>query len=273
MAGWCSALHEERARVMETPHLRGILKVIIANSKYDSIEKIATRIGKNERTLRGYCEDGKVPDRSVGMFSDLVVEISGLPMSRDTAKQLLNGSPRDMSDLLRSESLTWLQFLATSEGHVGLFERVLETRLVQLTGVGQDDSLPSVKRGEEFYCSTGMSWSLGEGLLVAQFQGSWHILDLAGTGSRILKLQRQSDGSVRFPGRTNRIDHFFCEYDGTGSYRFVFILVSGRFDDAVRSQIRGTNPLSDTKLNQLADLFSRIDKEKRALRVLDFYVN
>ena len=160
--------------------LKKKMDLLRSYTTYSSYERLAKRLTLSDTTLRGYWaaepDGGEIPDKNVGRFVDLLIEVVPGNVSRATAKALLVGHPLNLLNALSPiGGQTWRQII--EEHQLAPPLNVLTQPPLSL-GFGEPDDAPerqpdaTVQLGEKFAFQGQLPWR-GEGVLIAEHGDEW----------------------------------------------------------------------------------------------------
>ena len=246
---------------MEFPNLKKMCDLICSYSPYASYTAIAKQLGLRESTLRGYWEryGGKVPDKNADRFAALVQDVAPIPLTKDAALNLLGGSPLALHNvLLPIEGDCWRT----------LIDEQLELRITMppppAFGFGQVDDEDvlvadeTVGLDKPFRFQGHMPWD-GEGFLVAEHRGEWHLLPLDGSQRGF----EFSSGKFDLPLSKNGKPRYLRERELPGFYRYAVIGLKDGLPGSLRHQIHRANPYSQLELDLLGSMLLQTDPAGR----------
>lgn len=247
---------------MKCPCLKIIVELIKAYSTYDSNALIAKQIGITEATLRGYWDRDKVgiasiPDKNVDAFCELLMHIVPRPLSKDSARQLLQGNAIAFHNaLLPVGGRSWQTLIDTFQATTTLAVTVKPEINLGFGEPNDEDSITpdaTVPFNRPFFFTGKAPWR-GEAAIIAEHLGEWHICTVA-QGQRIAPLE----GHFSMPPKSIAA---LTERTKPGIYRYFVIAVEGRMPDLLREQLYTANPPEQFRLDMLADSFMDSGKNK-----------
>ena len=90
----------------------------------------------------------------------------------------------------------------------------------------------------------------GEAVVFAENAGMWHLICPDETSSVFAIASR----SQSFPPQIGNERHYLVEGGPTGFYRYFIVAVRGKFPRTLRDHLRAANPLTQAKLDVIADM-------------------
>lgn len=252
---------------MESPYLKQILDLICTYSRYDSHEVIAKRLDLAPRTLRGYWEAdkyaGRIPDRNVARFAELLQEILPNEISPASARALLSGHPGTFHNaILPMAGRAWNSLI---DEHLQTEPLTITVKpIAGLSFAEPDDeevSPPATAKMHQRFFFTGLVPFAGEAVLFAEHGGEWRAISISGN-ERILPVT----GTFTVPPRQEDKQRCFRERDKAGLYRYFLIAQRGRMATTLREHLHHANPYPQASLDLLGDWFGSLaPKDRRVL--------
>lgn len=242
---------------MHCPDLVNIFNLIRYYSDYSSDAAIAERLEIDRSNIRNYLYDHAdapyIPIRRHADFQNFFSEILSSPVSLVRTKALLTGDADTFHSLISPiTGKSWAHLIGQSKVQPRLLVR---KRPPPTLGFGTSTRIHNqpaefeIKIGDEFTIEATFPMN-GEAVVFAENAGSWHIIP-ADENSPTFSI---SGRSKSFPPYLNDERAFLLENGPTGFYRYFLVGVRGKFTRTLRDHLHSANPLTQPKLDVIADM-------------------
>lgn len=247
---------------MHCPDLIQIVELVKNYTEYKTNRKIARRLGITDRTLRRSLYDHAkapyVPARQLQKYQTFFSEILPDNISLEFTKSLLQDGKETFHDLISPISgRAWSKLI--SARHSSLALKILKKPTPTL-GFGIHQSIADqpaeheISIGDYFNIEAKLGFN-GEALIMAEHNNEWHLLK-TGLGNTIARF---SGPTVFLPGKVEENESFLKENGPPGFYRYFVLATKGAFPREFREITRSSNPLTQSQLDRMAEVFRKIE--------------
>lgn len=242
---------------MHCPDLVNIFNLVRYYSKYSTDAAISKRLGIDRSNIRNYLYDHEnapyVPIRRHPDFQNLFSEILSEQVSLDRTKALMSGDADTFHSLISPiVGRSWARLIETSQEQSRL---IIHKRSPPTLGFGTSTRLHKMSAdfdmniGDEFTIEAAFVMR-GEAVVFAETAGMWHVIRPSEDNS----VFAISGRSQTFPPQADNERHYLVEGGPTGFYRYFVIAVRGKFPRTLRDHLQAANPLTQPKLDVIADM-------------------
>lgn len=242
---------------MHCPDLINIFNLIRYYSEYGTDADIARRLQIDRSNIRNYLYDHAnapyIPAKRHQDFQSLFSEILSEQVSLDRTRALLAGDADTFHSLISPISgRSWARLIDASLDQTRLLVRKKSSPTLGFgtsTQIHRRAADLELKVGDEFELEATVSIH-GEAVIFAETAGMWYIIPPNADNSTFLVTGK----AHLFPPQTDTGRCYLVEGGPIGFYRYYFVGVRGKFSRALRDHLKAANPLTQAKLDIIADL-------------------